>query len=221
MGGLSTIDQIPDGAGAIGLFSSDEFAPGAREFDLALLEATGPEVVALFCADHGNRALNARLGARHFSGLGARLTPLPVDHHPARVKEIPPFDLLYIPGGSPTEILGCVRGSALWDDILERWRAGAGIAGSSAGAMSLSEHCMVPRPGDGRPTEWGKGLGPLREIGLAVHASSRPTTWLQQMADVAPVPLLAIDDSTGVLLRNGATPVVIGMGSARIVKKSV
>lgn len=219
--GLEAIDQIPARAGAIGLFSSDEFLPGALEFDRALLAATGPEVAVLFCADHRNGDLNARHAARHFAKLGARPTPFPVQHHPARAdKPLPSFDLLYLPGGSPAELLECLRGTNVWRDVEKRWRAGMGLAGSSAGAMALSSHCMVPRPGDDKPTTWGTGLGPLQGVGLAVHATSRSERWLTDIAAGAPVPVLAIDDATGVLLCAGMLPQVIGSGRAWVVQTS-
>jgi cyanophycinase len=203
---LDVIDEIPPGAGAVGLYSSDEFMPAAREFDRALIAATGPRVALLLCADHAHANLNARHAAAYFAKLGARATPLQLAHHPARASSIEPFDLLYIPGGSPADLLSCVKGSAFWDDMLARWRAGAGLAGSSAGAMALSIHCMVPRPGDSWPTIWGDGLGPLQRVSLAVHATSRPREWLDSMAATSPVPMLALDDASGVLLQPGQAP---------------
>lgn len=220
MSDLAVIDALPDGAGAIGLFSSDEFMPGAIPFDRALLEATGPNIAVLFCADHRNAELNARHAAAHFGALGARAWPLPIEHNPARLTGgLPEFDLLYMPGGSPADLLSCLHGSDAWEQILARWRDGAGLAGSSAGAMALCAHCMIPRPGDVRPTTWGSGLGPIQHVGLAVHASSRPDGWMRGMAEKGVVPLLAIEDSTGVLLRPGQAPLTVGPGTAYLVTK--
>ena len=213
---MDAFEVIPASAGPIGLFSSDEFLPGALAFDDALIGVSGSEIAVLFCADHRNASHNARNAERHFAKLGARATPLPIRHQPANadIDILPAFDLLYLPGGSPTELLACLTGTYVWRAIEQRWREGAALAGSSAGAMALCSQCMLPRPGDDRPMTWGRGLGPLQQMAVAVHATSRPKQWLEQMARSAPVPLLAVDDSTGVLLRADAAPEVIGSGRA-------
>jgi hypothetical protein len=90
------------------------------------------------------------------------------------------------------------------------------LAGSSAGAMALSRHCLLPEPGSDLPTSWGRGLGPLSSFALAVHASTRPNEWLRGIGDEAPVPLLALDDDVGMLIEPGGTPRLFGDGSATL-----
>jgi hypothetical protein len=47
---------------------------------------------------------------------------------------------------------------------------------------------------------------------VAVHASSRSTKWLEEVKRTAPAPLIALDDGTGIIFRNGGAPETIGSG---------
>lgn len=47
------LPPLPEGSGAIGLLSSDEFSQAARDLDVALLEAAGPRVAVLLAAGPG------------------------------------------------------------------------------------------------------------------------------------------------------------------------
>ena len=60
------------------------------------------------------------------------------------------------------------------------------------------------------PTTWTEGVGPIAEFAVAVHASSRSKEWLAQIARTSPVPVIALADKAGVILRNGRAPEVYG-----------
>lgn len=203
-------EGFPSGHGPLGLLSSDEFLPGVEDFDRALLDLTGSNVAVILCADHRAAPQSARFAREHFDRLGARATVL--DLHSAA----PPMDfhLCYIAGGSPSALLTCLHSLPATDEVLQRWREGAGLAGSSAGAMALSVYCLTPEAGATVPTKWSAGIGPIETAALAVHASSRSREWLHKVARAAPVPLLALDDKTGVILRETGISSVTGPGDA-------
>lgn len=203
-------DGFPDGCGTLGLLSGDEFLPEVTAFDRALLAATGPRVGLVLCADHRSAPKSGSLARDHFASLGAEVVDLDVIHG----DDHPEVDLLYLAGGSPAELLDCLRGNEAWTGVMRSWTKGAGLCGASAGAMALCEHTLIPRPGDRVPTVWSRGLGPVRYAALAVHASSRPRAWLEAVAAAAPVALLALDDYTGVVLDPSTEPSVIGPGDA-------
>jgi hypothetical protein len=81
--------------------------------------------------------------------------------------------------------------------------------------MALCERCLFAEEGSDVPTRWGPGLGPLRSAGLAVHASSRPGSWLEELVASAPTDVVAMDDGTGLLLEPGRPPVTFGDGEVR------
>jgi hypothetical protein len=198
-------DALPAGAGPLGLLSSDEFLPPVEAFDRRLLELTGLRVGVIYCADHRAQPHSERYARRHFEALGARAITLDV-HGDA----LPEYDLAYIAGGSPKDLLEHLRASARWPEVLAQWRAGGGLAGSSAGAMNLCTHVLTPETGARVPTMWTQGAGVIDTFAVAVHASSRSKEWLEKVARDAPVPLVALADTAGVILRKGVAPGIFG-----------
>ena len=214
----AVFDPIPAGHGVVGLLSSDEFLPVAEAFDRELLAATGPRVALVLAADPRGAPHSARLGLAYYRRLGAE--PFVVDvlrRDDATAEALPPYDVLFLAGGDPSKLLACLRATPFWDEALRRWREGAALAGSSAGAMALCRHSLEPRPGARMPTHWAEGLGPIERVALAVHARNRPREWLEAIAATAPVPLVALDDGVGVVLRSEEDPVVAGEGKVWMV----
>jgi hypothetical protein len=213
----NVFDEIPAGCGAVGLLSSDEFMPVAAAFDRALLAATGPRVALVLAAHPPGARHSARLGIAHYRKLGA--DPFDADvliRDDATAEKVPDCDVLFLAGGSPAALIATLRDTPFWDEALRRWRSGMSLAGSSAGAMALCRHSLVPEPGDRRPTRWEQGLGPMERVALAVHARSAPEEWLQHVRETASVPVVALDEGVGVVLVHGQKPVVAGDGRARL-----
>jgi cyanophycinase-like exopeptidase len=216
----SVFDPVPEDHGVVGLLSSDEFLAVAEPFDRELLAATGPRVALILAADPRGAPHSARLGLTHYRRLGA--DPFVIDvlrREDATAEALPSYDVLFLAGGDPSKLLACLRGTPLWDEALRRWRAGSALAGSSAGAMALCGNSLEPRPGDRVPMHWTEGLGPIERVGLAVHARNRPREWLEAVAASAPVPLVALDDGVGVVLRAGTPPAVAGDGNVWVVEQ--
>lgn len=208
---------LPDDAGPIGLLSSDEFTWESEAFDVQMLAAARGRRVALVVAAAGADAPNAaRHGMEHYRRLGAKPFVVEVtQRHEAVAEALPEFDVLFMCGGSPRTLLRCLLRSTLWKEALRRWRSGAMLAGSSAGAMALCTHTLIPGPGDRMPMRWTTGLGPITTAAMAVHASSRRNEWLERIRADAPVPIVALDDATGVIL-NADTVTVAGPGKVRV-----
>ncbi len=216
----AVLDAVPPGHGVVGLLSSDEFLPVAEPFDRTLLEATGPRVALVLAADPRAAPHSARLGLAHYRKLGADPFVIEVLRREEAVADaLPPFDVLFLAGGDPATLLACLRDTLLWEEALRRWREGAALAGSSAGAMALCTHSLAPRPGDRMPSHWTSGLGPVERVALAVHARNRPKEWLASIALDAPVPVVALDDGVGLVLRPGMPVTVAGDGRAWVVEK--
>lgn len=198
-------DELPAGAGPLGLLSSDEFLPPIDAFDRRLLELTGPRVGVIYCADHRAQSHSERYAHRHFDALGARAITL--DMHDDTLSD---YDIAYIAGGSPKDLLEHLRDSARWTDVLSNWRNGAGLAGSSAGAMNLCTHLLTPEPDARVPTKWTEGVGVIDAFAVAVHASSRSKEWLHGVAAKAPVSVVALADKAGLILRKTHAPEIFG-----------
>src|SRR5260221_10814937 len=171
---MDVFPELPPGAGAIGLLSSDEFTKPATAFDRVLLDASGPRVAVVLAADARAAPNSAALALSHYRRLGAEPVILDVLHRDdATAGALPECDVVFLAGGSPLDLVAALRGTPFWDEALRRWRHGTALAGSSAGAMALCADCLLPEAGADKPTVWSQGLGPVAGIGLAVHASSR------------------------------------------------
>jgi cyanophycinase len=70
----------------------------------------------------------------------------------------------YIGGGSPMHLLSVLKASLLWEALLEAWRHGAVVAGSSAGAMVLTDPMV-----DSRGGALTVGLGMVQQIAVIPH----------------------------------------------------
>jgi cyanophycinase-like exopeptidase len=202
---------LPEGAGRIGLLSSDEFLDRANPFDTELLDgADVARIGVVLCADHASAPQSYGFAVKHFREYGCEVLDVRASCAP---DPIPDIDLLYLAGGNARELLTCIQARAgWWDEVLARWRAGMHLAGSSAGAMVLCERALGTCACVDPTHEWGDGLGPLRNVALAVHADRRDPRWLAELPTRAPVPVVALDEGTGVILRPDAAPQVVGEG---------
>src|SRR5436189_6468429 len=105
--------RLPQGSGLVALLSGDEFQPAVRAFDERLIELAGTRIALVFDADHRAERHSARLATAHFRALNA--DPIVVDMHQT-LDTLPVFDVLYIAGGSPSDLLECLRGNPTWEE---------------------------------------------------------------------------------------------------------
>jgi cyanophycinase len=71
---------------------------------------------------------------------------------------------VYLGGGSPMHLRSVLKASLLWEALLDTWRRGAVVAGSSAGAMVLTDPMVDPRGG-----ALTVGLGMVEEMSVIPH----------------------------------------------------
>lgn len=205
----SLIAPLPEGSGRIGLLSSDEFLARARPFDRALLrDREVTRIGVLACAGHRDARQILDFATAYFD-----------DREVFRVyagcgrDDLPEMDLLYLAGGDPASIADCVLSRpGFWDEVLDRWRTGLMLAGSSAGAMMLCSRAIGACTCSDPQHEWGDGLGPVDGIGLAVHADQRDKEWLAHLPTTTGQPVIAMEEGTGIILDPGVAPRTVGRG---------
>jgi cyanophycinase len=153
--------------GTIALLGGGEFTP-ACTVDRALLDAAGTDRVLLLptgaAYEHPDRLVAA--ASAWFEGLGARAEGLavlgrPDASRPEFVEAVRTSRFTYLAGGSPMHLRSVLKETPLWEALVEAVGSGAVVAGSSAGAMVLTDPMVDPRGG-----AFTLGLGLLR--GLAV-----------------------------------------------------
>ncbi|GAC1611747.1 MAG: hypothetical protein NVS3B26_27690 [Mycobacteriales bacterium] len=159
--------------GPLALVGSGEYLPVMAEVERSLLAGRPPRYVQIptAAAHEGAASLDrwVELGRIQAERLGVESVPVLVRSRtdaddPELAGLLAGGGLIYLSGGSPTLLARALRGTAVGDAIGTAWRAGAALAGCSAGAMALTR--WVPslrRPGI--PAQEGLGLVPgLRVI---------------------------------------------------------
>jgi cyanophycinase len=165
--------QAHSGPGPIALVGSGEFLPVMEPVDAALLDGRPSRVVFLptAAAPEGPERVDywLRLGTEHYRRLGAEPVPLRVldrddADDPANAAVVAGAGLVYLSGGNPGYLADTLRGTAVLEAILAAWRAGAALAGCSAGACALTAVADNVSTGESRP-----GLAVVPELVVLPH----------------------------------------------------
>ena len=206
--------------GWLALVGGAEFRRGCEQADRVLLDALGGAgarvaILPTAAAAEGSPRLAAANGVQHFKRLGAdAFGVMVVDdttaNDPALAAQLAAAQLVYIAGGDPGYLLRALKDSRVWRAMLEAWRSGAVMAGSSAGAMVLCETMWNPRT---RRTE--PALGLVRHALVIPH--HRPgSAWARQVkTELGDHTLLGIAEETA-LIWDGAAWQVHGPGDVVI-----
>ncbi|HUO47932.1 MAG TPA: Type 1 glutamine amidotransferase-like domain-containing protein [Acidimicrobiales bacterium] len=156
--------------GPLALVGGDEWHEGC-DFDAQLLAASGgDEVLVLPTAaayEHPEKAVDA--ATAWFAGLGGTVRGLMVlrraeAQDEANAAAVRAARFVYLAGGSPMHLRSVLKSSLVWEALLGAWRAGAVVAGSSAGAMVLTDPMVDPRGG-----ALTVGLGMLEQLAVIPH----------------------------------------------------
>lgn len=202
-------------AGRIALVGSGEYLPVMGEVEAWLLEGRPQRYVQLAtaAAPEGDSSLKRwhDLGSASATRLGAEQVIIDVRKRadaddPAWVDKIKGAGLIYLSGGNPSYLARTLAGTRVWSAIEREWRAGASLAGCSAGAMALGGYV----PDFRHPRNGGvDGLGVVPGVRVLPHFD-RYTKW---MPDFAMRPLvtkgaqiLGIDEDTAFLAEPSSTP---------------
>ena len=156
--------------GPLALVGGNEWSPGC-DFDAGLLAASGTdEVLVLPTAaayEHPEKAVQH--AEAWFSSIGGRARGLMVlgradAEDEANAAVVRQSRFVYLGGGSPMHLRSVLKSSPVWEALLEAWRAGAVVAGSSAGAMVLTDPMVDPRGG-----ALTVGLGMVEQLAVIPH----------------------------------------------------
>ncbi|HEX2028747.1 MAG TPA: Type 1 glutamine amidotransferase-like domain-containing protein [Nitriliruptorales bacterium] len=151
--------------GAVALIGGSEHRDVTRPIDRWLMEHTGTSrvrVVVVPVASSGRRMPStAALARTYWTSLGAAVSfVVPDPRRPvSSFSALDDPDIVVLTGGVPNRVIRSLGMSPLWDRILELWRSGTALSGSSAGSMALFDWRLRLVPP--RPFELIPGLGPL------------------------------------------------------------
>jgi len=190
--------------GPLVLVGGGEFHEGLRGLDAALLETLDTREVAVLptaaAFERPDRAVATAVA--HFGALGATVREVPVlgrpdASRPEHVEAVRAARFLYLTGGSPLHLRSVLKETPLWEALLEAWREGAAVVGSSAGAMVLGDPMVDPRGG-----AFTLGLGLLENLAVVPHLGAAAEHRTLKLAPPG-VHLLGIPEQTAVVKEAG------------------
>ncbi len=164
----------PGEPGPVALVGSGEYLPVMHEVEASLLAGRAPRFVQLAtaAAPEGQQSLARwhELGRRAAERLGVEQVVVPVVDRvsaddPGLASLVEGAGLVYLSGGNPKFLAETLRGTAVWAAIEREWRAGAALAGCSAGAMAM---------GGAVPDVRHPLSGPVDGLGVVPHLSVVP-----------------------------------------------
>jgi cyanophycinase len=211
-------------SGTLALVGGDEWSPPCRVFDERLLERSGAkEVVVLPTAAAFEQPGRAVDRARaYFAELGASVRGLDVlnrrdanaDDNVAVVRKA---KFVYLADGSPLHLRSVLKGSALYDALVDAYRGGTVLAASGAGATVLCDPMVDPRGG---AYTVGLGLVPALAIfpyhgSAAEHIRERSVDLLSDNAV-----LVGVDEQTALVREGEGDWNVVGAGQATLYRRN-
>ena len=204
------------------LAGGDEFKPGNEAQDRFLIDrrGSGPAYLLVTAnSKHPDMAMD--FGRRWFTQLGLNVAELRVRtseeaHAASQVELARKAGLFYLAGGNPGHIVEILKGTPVWQAMVEAWKGGAALAGSSAGAMAFGEWTLVEAPGKDqrRPLE---ALGLLPYTAVLPHFSTSGRGWIPSVRQVLgpAARLVGIDERTA-YIKDGEDWNVLGQGDVHL-----
>jgi len=215
--------------GPLALVGGDELHSGNEPIDRVLIEAAagGEAFVLATAAARQGPEQAVRNARRWFGGLGLEVEELPATkashvRDPGVVDRARSGRFFYLVGGDPGLVPKLLRGSRVWAAIVDAWRDGAALAGSSAGAMAMGGWTLIRErmPGDAK-RRYGDALGLVPGIAVLPHFDTFGKNWVDSALERAPadVTLLGLDERTGAVWHGDAWQ-ALGPGLVTVITRA-
>jgi cyanophycinase len=142
---------------------------------------------------------------------------------PAYVRELDDATGIFLTGGNQLRLSSTIGGTLLAEAVMERFRAGAVVAGTSAGASAMSSHMIAFGASGGTPKHrmaaLAAGLGVLPSVIVDQHFQQR-NRYGRLLSVIAQNPSLlglGVDEDTAGVVGPDGVMEVIGRGSVTII----
>jgi len=212
--------------GPLALVGGDELHPGNEPQDEVLVAAAGegPAYVLATAAARQHPDLAVRNARAWFGSLGLTVEELPATTRtnakdPEVVKRASEGRFFYLVGGDPGLTVVTLRDTPMWDAILDAWRGGAALAGSSAGAMAMGSWSLIRARFRGDVERRFKdALGLVPDVAVAPHFATFGHRWVEPAQRERPDALiLGIDERSAAVWSDG-TWRAMGPGSVTVIR---
>jgi cyanophycinase len=214
----------------LALLGGDELKPGNEPHDevLATSAGNGPAFVLATAAARQRPDLAVRNAQRWFARFGLAVEELPVlRRSQATSAEVAARAIggrfFYLVGGDPGHVAATLRDTPVWSSIVQAWRAGAALAGSSAGAMALGRWTLIRArmPGD-TVRRYRDALGLVPEVAVIPHFTTFGRTWVDSAARSRPTEgtiLVGVDERAAAVWWEGGWR-AMGAGGVTVITSS-
>ena len=216
-------------SGPLALVGSGEYLPVMHDVEAALIAGRAPRFVQLATAaapeGQGSMARWHALGLAAALRIGVEQVVVPVLDRVSADDEglaslVEGAGLVYLSGGNAGFLAETLHGTRVWAAIEAAWRAGAALAGCSAGAMAMGGR-VAPIRTPWREAAPGLGVVPGVEVlphfdRFAARLPDRLVDWLASAPD--DVIVVGIDEDTAVVW-DGAAWAVRGRQSAWLLQR--
>jgi cyanophycinase len=174
--------------GPLVLVGGAEFGPGNEPHDRRWVDAAGagPAYVVATAATRQDPDRAVQTARRWLAGLGLDVDELRLRGRrdaadPAIVSAARAGRGFYLCGGDPGLTVEILRDTDAWAAIVEAWRAGAAVAGSSAGAMALGEWSLIRAGMSHARRRFAPALGLLPNVAVVPHFEEFGASWLPSL----------------------------------------
>lgn len=206
--------------GFLALVGGGEWRPGCRELDAELIAAAGADEVVVVPAaaayEHPGRV--GQRAASYFESLGIAVRTIPVLHRreaedPGIADVVRAARFVYLCDGSPLHLRSVLKGSLLFEAVLDAHRGGASFGASGAGATLVCDPMVDPRGG-----AYTVGLGLVTNLAVFPYHGSAAEHLRERSLDLLPATakLVGIDEETAVVRDGEGTWHVAGRGEVTV-----
>jgi cyanophycinase len=174
--------------GSVILVGGAEFMSGNEPHDRVFLaSARGrPTYVVATAAVRQDPDRAVATARRWFASLGAHVEELRLrgrrdSRDPGIVAAARSAGGAYLCGGDPGLVIETLRNTPAWDAIVDAWRNGAALGGSSAGAMALGEWSLIRAGISHDRRRFAPALGLIPNVAVVPHLDEFGERWLPSL----------------------------------------
>jgi cyanophycinase len=206
-------------SGPLALVGGGEWTEGCT-FDADLLAAAGTDEVLVLPTGsaYENPGKLVAAAGDWFEGLGARVVEARVLTRldaldAANAETVRAAKFVYLAGASAMHLRSVLKDTPVFDALLEAWREGAVLAGTSAGADVLCDPMV-----DARGGAFTVGLGVVSNLAIIPRSNTWSHEKIHRTVELVPkgITLAAVPEATAVIRAPDGTWSVAGAGEVDV-----